>query len=219
MSLWNRTARFGGRRPSVFNRSAIATNDRPTARSSLMRAITPVEIGGLLVPSDWADQLVTGVLTARPGDGHPDPITDALDLHFDPLDQEPDDLLAVGRCGRRGVPQRREVTGQLADLLHLVAGERGRLRLAEAGVLFFQPPDLLQRLLPPPLQRPLDEPVLRFGRLILPLDPGRLGAARSSRCRQFSSNADRSRITSSAAARLSSTAPGRKAASTWPAMS
>ena len=33
--------------------------------------------------------------------------------------------------------------------------ERGRLRLAEAGVLFLQPPDLLQRLLPPPLQRPL----------------------------------------------------------------
>ena len=29
MSLWNRTARFGGRRPSVFNCLAIATNDRP----------------------------------------------------------------------------------------------------------------------------------------------------------------------------------------------
>ena len=69
-----------------------------------MRAITPVEIGGLLVPSDRADQLVTGLLTARPGDGHPDPITDALDLHFDPLDQEPDDLLAVGRSWSSGRP-------------------------------------------------------------------------------------------------------------------
>ena len=42
------------------------------------------------------------------------------------------------------------------------------LRLTEAGVLFFQPPHLLQRLLPPLLQRPLDKPILRFGRLILP---------------------------------------------------
>ena len=66
-----------------------------------------VEIGGMLVPADRTDQHMTGLLTARPGDGHADPITDALDLHFDPLDEEPDDLLAVGRCGRRGVPQRR----------------------------------------------------------------------------------------------------------------
>jgi hypothetical protein len=102
-----------------------------------------VEIGGLLVPANRTDQHVMGLLTARPGDGHAGPITDALDLHFDPLDEEPNDLLAVGRRGRRGAPQRRQVTGQLADLLHLVAGERGRLRLAEAGVLFLQPPDLL----------------------------------------------------------------------------
>lgn len=110
-----------------------------------------------------------GVLTTHPGDGHPDPITDTLELHFDPLDEEPDDLLAVGRCGRRGVSLRGVVTGRFADLFQLVTGERGRLRLAEAGVFFFEPLDFLQRLFPPPLQRPLHEPVLRFGCLILPM--------------------------------------------------
>ena len=176
MSLWNRTAPFGGRKPSAFRRSAIAANVSPVGTEFPDTGHQPVEIGGLLVPPDRAGHLVTGLLTARPGDRHPDPVADAFDGHLDPLDQEPDDPLAVGRCGRRGVPQRRQVTGQLADLVHLVAGQRGRLRLPEAGVFLLQPPDLLQRLLPPPLQRPLDQPVLRFGRLILPLDPGRLGA-------------------------------------------
>ena len=118
---------------------------------------------------------MAGLLTTGPGDDHSDPVTDAFDRHFDPLDQEPDDPLAVRGRGRRGVPQRGQIAGQGADLVHLRAAQRTWLRLSEAGVFLVEPPDLLQGFLPPPLQGPGDQAVLGLRRLILPLDPCRLG--------------------------------------------
>jgi hypothetical protein len=73
---------------------------------------------------------------ARPVDGHVHLFGLPLHPHLDPLDQQPDHLLAI-RC-RRGVrlPQLRDVPGQGADLLPFRRRQLRWLPSAEPPILF-----------------------------------------------------------------------------------
>ena len=80
-----------------------------------------------------------------------------------------DDLLAVRRRGVGGVPQGRNVGGQGPDAAKFLRAQLPGRFAAESVVALA---DLLlaaQRLLPPPLQRPDDQPVVRVGGSIAPL--------------------------------------------------
>jgi hypothetical protein len=79
----------------VFRCPAISTTDSPRGTEYPDTGHQPIEIGGLLVPPDRAGHHVKSGLATRPGDRHKDPVADALDSHFDPLDRETDDLLTV----------------------------------------------------------------------------------------------------------------------------
>src|SRR3954453_456070 len=88
---------------------------------------------------------------------------------LDPLQQQPDDLLALrGRGGRRA-PQGRDVLGQAADRLAVGHGEARRLAGEEARVFLPQPGLGGQRRLPALLQGAGHEPVLRLDGVVLPL--------------------------------------------------
>src|SRR5205085_2476297 len=65
-------------------------------RPQLLRpAEQALEIGHLLVALHGSHDLVGGPLSPDPGDAHLGSITDPLDGHLDPLDEETNDLLPV----------------------------------------------------------------------------------------------------------------------------
>src|SRR5215467_2231144 len=107
-------------------------------------------------------------VAARPADGDVNPLTVALHRDGDPLHQQPDDALPVGRRRARRLPQRRQVSRQRADLLTLRRSQPRRLAAAEARVPLLLPPLLLQRLFPTPLQLAGHQPVLRLNGVVLP---------------------------------------------------
>ena len=91
--------------------------------------------------------------------------------HSDVLDQDAQQLLAVGLRGRRGVPDLRDVSGQRLDRRALGRGEGRRLFLGEPLVVGFQPGRLGERGLPVRFQLPGHQPVLRLGELVLAAAP------------------------------------------------
>jgi hypothetical protein len=115
--------------------------ERPAFRAEVPDAShQPGEVAGLLVPQHRPGYGVEGPLPTRPGEAHADLIGRPFDGRLHPFDQEPDDPLPVRRYCRRGSPQRRQITGQFTDLVHVVGGERCRLCPPEAGILLLQPP-------------------------------------------------------------------------------
>ncbi len=110
-------------------------------------------------------------MAAGPGDGDVDQLAVPGDVDGDVLDQDAQQLLAVGLRGGRRVPDPREVGGQGLDRRPLGRGEGGRLLLGEPLVVRFQPGRLGERGFPVSFQLPGDEPVLRFGELVLAAGP------------------------------------------------
>src|SRR5271166_3394977 len=74
----------------------------------------------------------------RPGDGQLHLLGLTLDLHHDPLDEQAHQLLPVGGRGTRRRPQRRNVLGELEDLLALRRRQLGWSLGAELLVLLLQ---------------------------------------------------------------------------------
>ncbi len=124
--------------------------------------ITPVGVAGK-GPYQHAFRL------AAPSPGHPHPhlLARALCRDRDLLDHLADQLFAV-RIRRRGsVPPRRKSGGELANRRAFLTRQDARLRLEEAVLLFLQRRLRVHLLLPGALQRPGDQAVLRFDRLVL----------------------------------------------------
>src|SRR5438105_7235296 len=103
-----------------------------------------------------------------PADRHVPPPTVALYRDDALFDQQADDALPVRRRRARRPPQCRQVPRQGPNLLTLRCRQPGRLAATETRVLLLQPPLLLQRLLPAPLQFSDHQPVLRLDGVVLP---------------------------------------------------
>ena len=163
----NRLVRLGGRNPSALR----ALGDLPVVAACGGELGDAGEEGGvigqLVQAGDGADGLPGGLVAAGPGDGDVDQLAVPGDVDGDVLDEDAQQLLAVGLRGGRGVPDLREVAGQGLDRRALGRGEGFRLLLGEPLVVRFQPGRLGERGFPVRFQLPGDEPVFRFGELVL----------------------------------------------------
>src|SRR6266496_6682423 len=84
----------------------------------------------------------------------------------DILDQPAHELLALGKGGRRSVPDGRQIMGQAADLLALRGREQQCGWFGQQRVLPFPSFHLRQLLIPLPLQTPGHEAVVRVDRFV-----------------------------------------------------
>ena len=149
------------------------TGDRRRAQALRVQGADAVEqlgvareLGGV---AHRADQRVPTLPPAGPAAHDLGVLRRAGHGDLDPLQQQPDDLLALrGRGGRRP-PQGRDVLGQAADRLAVGCGELRRLAGEEARMLLPQPGLGRQRRLPALLQGAGHEPVLRLDGIVLPL--------------------------------------------------
>src|SRR5713226_189877 len=79
----------------------------------------------------------------------------------DILDQPAQQLFALGKRGRWGVPERRQVSCERTDLLPLLRRQHQRSRFRQHLVGAFQPIDLQQLLIPLAFQTSCDQPIVR----------------------------------------------------------
>ncbi|MGO9077667.1 MAG: transposase [Streptosporangiaceae bacterium] len=128
-------------------------------------------VGQLAQAGDGPDGLPGGLVPAGPGDGDVDQLAVPGDADGDVLDQDAQQLLAVGLRRRRSVPDPGQVTGQGLDGGTLGRGEGGRLLFGEPLVIRLQPPGLGEGGFPVRLQLPGHQAVLRLGELVLAAGP------------------------------------------------
>jgi hypothetical protein len=119
------------------------------------------------VARNGTDQHPLRLTASRPGDPDAHLLARALRIHRYALDHLPENLFAV-RIRRRGrVPQRRDIGGELANGVAFLTRQDAQLLLEDAMIRVLQRLLRLQLLLPGPLQRPGNQAILRFDRLVL----------------------------------------------------
>ena len=116
-----------------------------------------------------ASQERSGTRYAQDGAGFRPPADRHLDRRLGPrqadiLDQESEQLFAIGMRRRRGLPQRRQVLRQRQDPGTLRGIHQADRRRGPGGRFPLQALHLGQPRLPIPLQRPPDQAVLRIDR-------------------------------------------------------
>src|SRR5215831_3824543 len=128
-------------------------------------------IAELFIFLDRTPNRVAALDPPRPADRHVGPFGLSPDSYSDPFHQEADDLLPFLDRGGRGLPQAGDVPGQGLGPLALggrhLPGSLGQ----EPIVLLLQLALLPQGLLPPPLQFPGHQAILRVDGTIVPGGP------------------------------------------------
>src|SRR5260221_1899602 len=142
---------------------------RPARRSQFLHAGTDVGIvRALPIASNRTHEHTFRLAASRPGDADLHLLARALRLDLHPLDHLANDFFAVCCGGRRSVPQGRNIGGKPANGRAFLTRQDAWLLLEEAMIVLLERLLGLQFLLPGPLERPGDQPVLRLHRLVLP---------------------------------------------------
>src|SRR6266851_273928 len=111
------------------------------------------------------------VASSDPLDTHPDPLAAPLHVDHDPFDDLANDLFAIGYCGGWGGPEGGNIPRQATNRLPLGFRKEAWLVLDKPVILLLKLLLGRQLLFPGVFQRPGNEPMLRFDRMVLTSGP------------------------------------------------